>query len=432
MVPGVIPAERVAVKFRQEKKGYVQAELLEVLQASPQRIPPPCPYYGECGGCDLQHISYEGQLRVKEEIIKAQLTHAWDADKSWQDRLSEIQPAEEPFGYRQRLRFQVDARGRLGFYRARSRDIVPISSCLLALPLLDQVFAELQESEAAGNLLKNSEALELMYDQREDKVIALFHFDRKPRAMDIQHAKECAERIGALKVLFLKTKAWGDFGPFYGEQAQNKEEQEAEHLHYAVRLADGKRVDMLFEAGGFCQVNAGQNENLVRTMLDWAKISRETTILDLYCGLGNFSIPAAFYAKSVVGMDIQRSAIRSARKNAANNRLENCSFEQQSAMEAARNLARDGKTFDLVILDPPRQGCKEIIPLVEKITAACLIYISCDPATLARDLQLLKNSGFQIENMQGIDMFPQTHHVETIVKLRKMGAFIPVILAVDG
>ncbi len=419
MVPGVLPGEKVAVKLIQKKRGYANAELVEVLEASPSRIEPPCPYYDQCGGCDLQHISYPGQLQIKQEIINEQLNRNLPGENSWQQTLVEIEAAKEPFAYRQRLRLQVDGRGRLGFYRLRSQEIVPISACLLAAPMLQKVFAQLLESKAAGQILKNSAAVELMHDQQEDKVIAVFHFSRKPRSMDSKHAKDCLAEIAGLKSLFMKTKTWGDFGPFLPDESNGIEQDQAGLLHFPLHLRDGKTANMLFEAGGFCQVNAKQNEILLQTMLDWASISSETTILDLYCGLGNFSIPAAFYGKKVIGMDLQRSAIRSAGKNAENNALENCFFAQKSAFDAAENFADSGASFDLVILDPPRQGCKEIIPFIKKIASSQVIYISCDPATLARDLALLQDSGFKIEKIQGVDMFPQTHHIETIVQLKR-------------
>lgn len=419
MVPLVLPGEKVVVEFFQEKRGFVQANLVEVLEASPLRIEAPCPCYGQCGGCDLQHISYQGQLEIKQQVEQDQLVRSLGENSSGHQTILAIQRAQEPFYYRQRVRFQVDGRGRMGFYRHRSKEVVPILQCLLAAPKINKVLSALLASKAAENLLKNSEAVELMHDQREDKVIAFFHYIRKPRAMDISSAKDCAKNIQEIKSLLLKTKSWGNTGPFLGDDSVEMDQRSLTLLHFSVPLTDGKRVDMLFEAGGFCQVNAKQNETMIRTMLDWANISRETTILDLYCGLGNFSIPAAFYGKLVLGMDLQRSAIRSAQQNAQNNGLKNVVFEQESALVAARKLAESGTSFDLVILDPPRQGCKEIIPFLEKIALAQIIYISCDPATLARDLLLLQNFGFRIGKIQGVDMFPQTHHIETIVQLTR-------------
>lgn len=421
MVPRVVPGETVAVRLLQQKRGYAHAELVEVLQPGAMRVEPPCAYYDQCGGCDLQHISYSDQLLIKQQILIEQFDRGMVGDTSWRQKLSDIQPAQEPFNYRQRVRFQIAGRGEIGFFRRRSQEVIPVSKCLIAAPIINKVFAELLENKGACHIIEHSEAVELLHDQREDTVAALFHFTRKPRAMDSVQAAKCVEEITALNSLFIKTKFSGDFGPFQRETPEGGNRPSGV-LHYAVHLADGKTVTMLFEVGGFCQVNAGQNEKLVQTLLDWGSPAGETTILDLYCGLGNFSIPAALYGKRVVGMDIQRSAIRSARKNAENNGLSNCLFEQKSALEAAHNLAESGASFDLVILDPPRQGCKEIIPYIEKIASSRVIYISCDPATLARDLALLSSSGFQVEKIQGLDMFPQTHHIETIVSLKKTAA----------
>jgi 23S rRNA (uracil1939-C5)-methyltransferase len=176
---------------------------------------------------------------------------------------------------------------------------------------------------------------------------------------------------------------------------------------------------MTIEPGGFCQVNGGQNENLIALVLEWAKVDAGHKVLDLFCGMGNFSLPIARHAASVVGMDLQRSAIRSAERNAKINGMVNCTFSQHAAREGAEHLVHGGEKFDLVLLDPPRQGCAEVIPLLTEFGAAQIIYISCDPATLCRDLLLLEQEGYAVEKMKMVDMFPQTHHLETIVSLRR-------------
>ena len=142
-------------------------------------------------------------------------------------------------------------------------------------------------------------------------------------------------------------------------------------------------------------------------------------MLDLHCGMGNFSLPLALLAKEVVGMDVQRAAIRSAKRNADRANITNCRFEKQTALDGAQALAARGESFDLILLDPPRQGCAEVIPYLSELKAKQLVYISCDPATLARDLDKLAAQGFSIKRLGLVDMFPQTHHMEVVTQLER-------------
>ena len=179
----------------------------------------------------------------------------------------------------------------------------------------------------------------------------------------------------------------------------------------------GRELVLRFEAGGFCQVNHQQNERLIRQLLAWAQVNQGDAVLDLFCGMGNFSLPLALAARQVVGTDLQRSSIRGASANAQANHLTNCLFRQAAALDAVREFKKVAEPFDLVLLDPPRLGCREIMPYLPDLGAAKIIYISCDPATLVRDLALLQGHGFGLRKLRGIDMFPQTCHVESIALL---------------
>jgi 23S rRNA (uracil1939-C5)-methyltransferase len=190
-------------------------------------------------------------------------------------------------------------------------------------------------------------------------------------------------------------------------------------LYFSHAVPGGESLRMTIEPGGFCQVNADQNEKLVALVIEWAKLDLRHKVLDLFCGMGNFSLPLARQVKSVIGMDLQRSAIRSAKRNAGINGIANCTFSQNSAFAGAKSLAAAGEKFDIALLDPPRQGCAEVIPYLPQIGVSQIIYISCDPATLCRDLVLLDREGYEVEKMKMVDMFPQTHHLETIVSLRR-------------
>jgi 23S rRNA (uracil1939-C5)-methyltransferase len=414
MVPRVLPGEKITAEIGKKRRGYASAALLELLEPSPFRVEPPCRFYDECGGCDFQHISYQHQLEIKNSLLQEQLNRVLTGDDGTPGpEFVSIAGSADTFHYRQRIRVQVD-RGKMGFYQHGSHQIVEVSECLLAAPLLNTVLQDLRESSQMTVLLRNCQSVELQLSPQDNSVIVLVNFLRKPRPKDILAAKAVAKSIVSIKAIFLNTKKWGDVGPFLPE---NSRAEGSPALLNCTLKVNSNTLPISLEAGGFCQVNSKQNDKLIEQMMAWSKIGSKDKILDLFCGMGNFSIPAAKLTGSVVGTDLQRSAIRSARRNALQNRLENCFFSQKSALQSAKELADDQASFDLVIIDPPRQGCREVLPYLTKIAKSKIIYISCDPATLARDLADLTRNGFKISHIQGIDMFPQTHHIETIVLL---------------
>jgi 23S rRNA (uracil1939-C5)-methyltransferase len=186
-------------------------------------------------------------------------------------------------------------------------------------------------------------------------------------------------------------------------------------------VVNGVEADLTltWEAGGFCQVNLEQNNNLVKLVRQMTLNGPHQRILDLYCGYGNFSLSVAGLASEVLGIDGQNAAIRSAQRNAVLNGLHNCLFEKKQVPAAVNALLAEGKTFDTIILDPPRQGASEILSLLPKLGAAQIIYISCNPATLIRDLAPLLQAGYQVSRLVPVDMFPQTHHLESVTLLKR-------------
>ena len=166
-------------------------------------------------------------------------------------------------------------------------------------------------------------------------------------------------------------------------------------------------------------MNLEQNQNMIHRVLEWAALEGGERVLDLYCGMGNFSLPLAGVAGEVVGMDAHGASIRSAGRNAHLNNMRNCRFEKSSALAGAKRLAAGKAAFDLVLLDPPREGCAKILPYIPQLGAERLIYISCDPATLARDLLRLVEYGYAITRLALVDMFPQTHHMEVMALLER-------------
>ncbi len=416
MVPFVLPGETVAVTLDKQKKGFAEATLLEVLEPSPQRVEPVCRHFRSCGGCHLQHGDYPSQLAIKAAILRDLLSRYREWSTLEIDSICQpVLASPAPFHYRQRIRLQVDDSGRLGFFERRSHAVVEIASCPLAVAELNQVLSELRALAAFGDLMRQAVAVELLLSPSVGQVVVIVHLRRKPRAADQQAARAVSAGIGLVQSVWLSGEGFATSGPYGAAEGEGVDPGAITFV--LPEDVGGRHLVLRFEAGGFCQVNLAQNERLVRQLLDWAEIGESDKVLDLFCGMGNFSLPMALIARQVVGTDLQRSSIRGAQANAVSNQLDNCLFRRADAVAAVHEFRKAREQFDLILLDPPRSGCREIIPLLPDLGPEKIIYISCDPATLVRDLSQLHGLGYELRQIRGVDMFPQTCHLETIALL---------------
>lgn len=420
MVPLVLPGEEVVVRVLRGRKDYLEAELVEIISSHPDRVVPPCPHFGRCGGCDLQHAAYPLQVEIKNRILREQLVRAGVLDRDEPGGLEEPLDSPQPLGYRQRLRLQVDEGGGWGFFRSRSHDLEAIAECPLAGSEINAVIRSFPASPVLERLLNNALEVEVIASPGDDRVVLIVRLRRKARAADLQAAARVGAELATVGAIFLEAEGCQRLGPFpEGASGDGGAERSLVRLPFPALPGRVPAYTLLQEAGGFCQVNPEQNRRMIEQMLVWLAGCEVARAADLFCGMGNFSIPLALAGIAVTGSDLQRSAIRSAGRNAAAAGLSNCLFIQAAAEQAARNLTAAGERFGLVILDPPRRGCAEVIPLLAGLGADLLLYISCDPATLARDLTGLIGQGYRLDKVGVIDMFPQTAHLESMVLLRR-------------
>ncbi|MGV1098996.1 23S rRNA (uracil(1939)-C(5))-methyltransferase RlmD [Thiovibrio sp. JS02] len=418
MVPRVLPGEVVRVRLRRRHKQYQEADLLEVLESSAQRIPPVCPVYNTCGGCDFQHATYEEQLRLKNGVLGETLCRAGLCRK---EELASLLGAPlaspKPFGYRQRIRLQV-AQGRLGYFGRQSHRLTPVSRCPLAGDGINAVLAALSASRPFQTLLPMASAIELLENPGHNSIILLIHYTRKTRPGDHQAARLLCQALPLLEAVIFNVEGQAK-GPCFNDTGEIPLSGLLVEFSLPEELC-GRPLTLGLEPGGFCQVNLGQNENCIKLLLEWTGKMQPAKALDLFCGMGNFSLPLAMRGWQVTGMDMQRSTIRSGVRNAeAAGLADRCRFSQESAARAARRLLVEKATFDCLLLDPPRSGCAELIPLLPDLEAKQIIHISCDPATLARDLTGLIQAGHRLAEVRLVDMFPQTGHQETMVRLER-------------
>ena len=366
--PFVLPGERILAEARQEKPGLVRAQAVEVLDPAPERVVAPCQYFARCGGCHYQHAPYEYQLAAKRAILAEELR-----------RLGKIEPPDEidvisaePWGYRNRAQLHVKD-GRLGYLEARSHRLCAIDHCPISSPAINDAIRTLVSMQRDQRWPRFVRSLEIFSDEREVQINVL----ETDRPVARRFFDWCADLIPGVVT-----------GP----------------LDYEGRY----RVS----SNSFFQVNRFLAGRLVETALGDVSGARA---LDLYAGVGLFSLPLAARFGEVIAVESGGGAVRDLQFNAERAGLENVRAEQRSSEEF---LARVAETPDFVLLDPPRSGLgKPVVERLLALRAPRVTIVACDPATLARDLAALVGGGYRIERMTLIDLFPQTFHLETVVAL---------------
>jgi 23S rRNA (uracil1939-C5)-methyltransferase len=392
-----LPGEQVRVRITESKSGYSTAELAEIVTASPERIQPACPYFGACGGCNYQHTGYEGQLAFKQAILRETLERGGVQPPAEIDVLS-----ASPWAYRNRIRLAFDAAGNLGYRSRRSHSVIPIAQCPIAAPLL---LAGVQAaSEILSRVPPNLRPAEvsLFCDPAESALLATFFAADTAGVRLDPLAQALAERIPALKGAELAA----DGRP--GRPARTLAQWGSGYLSYPAAGFD-YRVDN----GAFFQVNRW----LVDALVEQVTAGQQGKLAwDLFAGVGLFARKLTSTFETVV-------AVESAPASKA-------ALEQNLAGTNGKAVCGETLTFlrgrganeipDLIVVDPPRTGLgAEVTAILGDITAPVLVYVSCDPATLARDLRALIASGYQIHSITLADLFPQTFHLETVVHLRR-------------
>ena len=406
LVPYVLPGEEVRAAAKKKQKKLLWAELVEVTSPAKERDKPRCAHFQKCGGCHYQHISTAEQLRLKKEILRETLARLGGI--SWDGAIAEH--ASAPYGYRNRAQWAV--RGglprALGYFLPESSVILPIDECPVLSPQLAETFVKLQDMTRAATLPAGVQEIEAFVDSRDEKIALNVAFDRfpKPAGELISAFRTALPQIASLLLL---------------DQQKNKFELSGPG--YLTQEADGYlyRVSHL----SFFQVNRFLIEDLLQTVV--ANAHGETA-LDLYAGVGFFTLPLAKAFRSVVSVDANLAATRDLRTNA-----ELAGVRVSSHNEHAEEfLTKMKEKPDFVVLDPPRAGLgAQAAKDLAELGAENIVYLSCDPSTLARDLAVLTNSArkpkdipppsrrYEITEMHLFDLFPQTFHIETLVRLRK-------------
>jgi 23S rRNA (uracil1939-C5)-methyltransferase len=398
-VPYSVTGDNAWIKVIETKKNYSVGRLSQLIEPSPLRTLPPCPYFEICGGCQWQHIDYLAHGRLKKEILEEILKRLGGLKQS---PSIDVTPSPQPYGYRVRVQLKV-RRKAIGYYEERSHRIVDIDRCPIAHPLVNRVLSSLRNTPS---FLMNMEGIEINVSPEEGKgILILYPLSSHQKTRDLE--KQFLQVDPILKGIAVVTeKRFIYFGePFLNFTISSARREERSVL----RLRSSP--------GSFFQVNLEQNQTLIQSVLEFSEVNEDQRVLDLYAGAGNFSLPLAVASKEVWGVEENAAAVRDGRFNAEKNGIKNCRFVEGKAENILKDWRREKP--DLIILDPPRVGCNAALDHVARLKPNKIVYTSCEPTTFARDLRLFSERGFYLQRLRLVDMFPQTYHMEVVGLLTK-------------
>ncbi|MDY0390672.1 MAG: class I SAM-dependent RNA methyltransferase [Desulfobulbus oligotrophicus] len=398
LVAGALPGESLRVRVTQLRRGYVEAEIVQINETSPDRRQPPCPYYGRCGGCNFQHAAYPAQLAIKHAILNESLERA---------RLplpSESSPtlaSPESLGYRFRLRLHLDQSGNLGFHQVATNTVVPIQRCLLATEPINRVLAKIAASDWPKRLSGQVKAVEIIQSPENDQVMLILH---PHHGISMDHRLQ--DQMAALADVSLI----------------HHQHKTSPSIPLSQRFSQhGRDYRLAWDHRCFFQTNCAQNAQLVQLAVDLLpQYPSASTVLDLFCGIGNFTVPIALQGARVVGVEHNRRSVHYAEENSRNCGLTTTRFVAADVERYLQTLVQQKEFFDCILCDPPRRGLGRAASLLAAgLAPKHIITISCDPATLARDLARITADGYRLTRLMPVDMFPQTHHIESIGLLER-------------
>ena len=414
-VHGALRGEKCRVLILKTLKSVAFAKVLEVIEPSSERITPDCPYFPRCGGCTYRHIRYEEELRLKKQRVQDNLSRIGGSDVT----VEEILGARDTLRYRNKAQYPVSKDGAVGFYRARTHEVIECEHCLLVKPEADAAAEALREymqsCRVAGFDEKTGRGLVRHLYVRsnaagESLVCVLVNGDKLPKEDRLVTLLRdaCPECTGI--VLGTNTKKGN---VILGDRYRT--------LWGSDRLEDtlcGKTFRL--SVPSFYQVNRVQAERLYAKAIEFASLTGQETVLDLYCGAGTITLALSDHAKKVLGAEIVPEAIDDARENAARNGVKNAEFFCGDASDVAKKLARENLRPDVITVDPPRKGlAADVVESIAEMQPGRVVYVSCDSATMARDVKRLADLGYTAQRACAVDMFPRADHVETVVLLSK-------------
>ena len=414
-VPHAVRGEEIDLRITKVMKTSCAGEIVKIHNPSPERMEPECPYAGKCGGCAYRHLTYPEELWAKRQRVQDALTRIGGLDLT----VEEILGAKNPEHYRNKSQYPVGADGSIGFFQARTHKVVPIRRCLIQTEAADRT------AQAVGEWMRRYKIS--AYDETTGKGLVrhvCVRVNRKGESLccvvvngnKVPREPELAAYVTAavphtVGVLLNSNTRRGNV--VLGDKYRTLFGR-----NYLMDTLCG--LEFKLSMPSFYQVNRDQAEVLYGKALEFAGLTGNETVLDLYCGIGTITLCLAKAAKRVIGAEIVPPAIRDAKENALRNHVENAEFFCGDAADIAAKLESDGLRPDVVTVDPPRKGlAPEVIASVAAMGPEKVVYVSCDPATLGRDVKIFREFGYEAKRAAAVDMFPGTAHVETVVLLSR-------------
>lgn len=412
-VDGALPGELVKVSLYELHKSYGRARLIEIIESSPKRTQPICPLFGQCGGCQLMHLNYSEQLIEKQKQVENALKRIGKLDVTVEPTL----PSPLPLQYRNKIQLPVKQGTDgpyLGLYARSSHDLVKVDHCHIHCSIGEEIYQKVKGFLSTSNIesydgeRETGELRSILIKSSINLGEVLVVLVTKTH--HVKNLQDFAEKIMNTSPL-IKGVVQNINGAKGNGILGNRYQLLCGSMHIRERLSD---LYFHISPASFFQVNTNQAEKLYQKALEISCLNGTEIILDAYCGVGTLSLYFARHCKKIIGIECVAEAIKDAKENAKLNEIYNATFVCAYAEDYIKNI----QSIDLVILNPPRKGCeRSFLDGIKKINPKKIIYISCNPSTLARDLAILQAYGYSIEIVQPFDMFPQTAHVECLVKL---------------
>jgi 23S rRNA (uracil1939-C5)-methyltransferase len=399
-IPHTVTGDVVKFMVAQDKKTYSDGKLIEIVKSSPHRRTAPCQYFGRCGGCQWQHVVYPYQIQSKKMISKDLIERIGGVKNP---NVLDTYSAGAEWNYRQRVRFQIGRKKdavSFGFAVHNSREVVDIETCHIVRKPIAELINKIRQHK---NELDRFYDFEIYYSEKDDNFIFSGLAREKSALGDL---KKILEFFKGGVLVDKTTKAYTTVGePF---------------LNYAVNTSG---MDFLLKvyAGGFIQANPEVNELILNVMGEQFENPGDMNMLELYAGSGNFSLFFSKMFKQVVSVEGEPSSFKALEENIRRNKASNLRPVKAAVYDEVVRCFNRKKQFDVIFLDPPRIGAKEIMPFLPKLNPDTILYLSCNPSTLARDIQILAFSGYELVKAIPFDMFPQTFHIEILAILKKTG-----------
>ena len=415
-VDGGLIKDKIKVKITKSKKNYAVGQIVEILEPSPYRVERKCSKeLKECGGCQIQELDYKEQLNLKTNEVKQVITRIGKLDDVV---VNDALGMEEPFRYRNKAQFpiqKVDGVPVIGFYKKKSHDIIPTDNCIIQHDVNDKIIkiiktyiraykVSIYDEKTHTGVLRHL-VTKVGFTTKEVMVVLVANGRKLPYLNEL--ASVLKENIPGFKTLVVNVN----------REKTNVILGNENRIIYGDGKINDNIGDLVFEISplSFFQVNPVQTEVLYNKVLEYANLGENDTVFDIYCGIGTISLFLAQKAKKVYGIEIVEEAIKDAKKNAEINKLDNVEFYVGKAEDVVPNMYKQGKRANVVVVDPPRKGCDEkVLDTIISMQPDRVVYVSCNPSTLARDLNYLDERGYKCLEIQPVDMFPHSVHIENV------------------